>query len=120
MNSKILTTVAVAASALALTACDVDKTEDGRLPDVDVSMEGGQLPKYDIDVRKTQDGKLPDVDVDADAGKLPAYSVRGPEVRIGTDEATVKVPDVDVDVSMEEKTLTVPDVDVKLPDEHDS
>ena len=36
-------------SALALTACNVDKTQEGELPDVDVSAEGGELPAYDVE-----------------------------------------------------------------------
>lgn len=45
-------------SALALAACNVDKTQEGEMPDVDVSAEGGELPAYDVET--------PEVDVDAD------------------------------------------------------
>ena len=53
--------------AFGLSACTVDQTEEGEVPDVEV--EGGQLPEYDVDAA--------DVDV-------------------GTDTTTVVVPDVDV------------------------
>lgn len=47
-------------------------------------------------VNKTEDGKLPEVNVSADAGKLPKYNVQGPEVQTGTKTETVKVPTVKV------------------------
>jgi hypothetical protein len=60
------------AAALALTfsttSCDVDQTQAGELPDVDI--EGGQLPKYDVDA---------------------------PDVDIGTKEVEVTVPDIDIE-----------------------
>ena len=100
------------AGVLTLGACDVDQTQEGRLPDVDVDVEEGQLPKYEVN--KTQEGRLPDVDVDVESGQLPKYDIDTPDVDIGTKEVTVKVPDVDVD--MEEKTVTVPDVDIEMPE----
>tara|TARA_R110002073_G_scaffold35168_2_gene103328 strand:- start:26 stop:253 length:228 start_codon:yes stop_codon:yes gene_type:complete len=54
-----------------LCACDVDKTQEGKMPSVDVETEGGQLPKYDVD---------------------------GPDVSVGTKEKTITVPDIDVDL----------------------
>ena len=51
---------------LLITACEVEKTGEGELPKV--SVDGGQLPKYEIE--KTQEGRLPDVDVDAIAGRI--------------------------------------------------
>lgn len=54
-------------ATLSLAACDVEQTEEGSLPEVDV--EGGNMPEYDVDTA--------DVDV-------------------GTEEKTVTVPDVDV------------------------
>jgi hypothetical protein len=50
-----------------IAACDVDQTQEGDLPDVDV--EGGQIPEYDVDAA--------DVDV-------------------GTDTSTIVTPDIDV------------------------
>jgi hypothetical protein len=85
-----------------LSACEVDQVEEGRLPDVDVDVDDGQIPKYDVDVRKTQEGKLPDVDVDVRDGNLPEYDVDGPDVDVHMEEKTIKVPDVDVDVPDDE------------------
>lgn len=53
--------------AIGMAACDVDKTEDGEAPDVDV--QGGEMPEYDVDAA---------------------------DVNVGTDTQTVVVPDVDV------------------------
>lgn len=64
---KFLTLAFAPLFALGLAACDVDQTEEGDLPDVDV--EGGQVPEYDVDAA--------DVDV-------------------GTDTTTVVTPDVDI------------------------
>ena len=47
-------------------------------------------------VNKTQEGKLPTVNVSATSGKLPEYNVQGPKVEIGSKNETVKVPTVHV------------------------
>lgn len=52
---------------LSLAACDVDQTEEGELPEVEV--EGGNLPEYDVDAA---------------------------DVKVGTDTQKVVVPDVDI------------------------
>ena len=66
------------ASTFALAACDVDQTQEGELPDVDVEVQDpGQVPKYDVDA--------PDVDV-------------------GTKDVTVPVPDIDVEPADEDET----------------
>lgn len=69
---KIASFAALAGAALMLSACDVEQTDEGSVPDVDVSAEGGDLPAYDVDA--------PDVDVE-------------------TGTTTVEVPTVDVDVN---------------------
>ena len=81
------------AAAFALGACDVDQTTEGELPQVDVDVEGGRLPRYDVDA---------------------------PEINIATREEQVTIPDVDIDVESEERTITVPDVDIDLPDDDES
>lgn len=60
---------AILIAALSLGACEVEKKEEGRLPNVEV--EGGKLPRYDVE---------------------------GPDVDVGTKERTITVPDVDVDL----------------------
>lgn len=94
MNKAILKSAALAVafgSVLTLSACNVEKTQEGELPDVDVNAEGGQLPAYDVETA--------DVDVN-------------------TRPAEVTVPDVDVNT--ETKTVPVPDVDVTMPRENDA
>ena len=54
--------------ALALSACDVDQTKEGKLPEVDV--KGGQMPAYDVDT---------------------------PNVNVSTEERTMEVPTVKVE-----------------------
>ena len=66
--------VILAASSLALAGCDVDQTKEGELPDVDVNATGGELPEFNVE---------------------------GPDVNVGTENKTVEVPTIDVDVPAE-------------------
>ena len=47
-------------------------------------------------VNKTQDAKLPGVQVTATGGQLPKFNVEGPKVDVGTKTETVKVPTIHV------------------------
>jgi hypothetical protein len=67
MKTRLLAVLCAPLVALGLAACDVDKTEEGELPEVEV--EGGKLPEYDVDAA---------------------------EVEVGTDTQRVVVPDVDI------------------------
>ncbi len=49
------------------------------------------------DVDQTKEGKLPDVDVNATGGQLPEFNVEGPTVNVGTENKTIQVPTIDVD-----------------------
>ena len=64
---KLIVAALIVPFALGLAACDVDQTEEGEMPDVEVS--GGNLPEFDVETA--------DVDV-------------------GTKTTTVEVPTVDV------------------------
>ena len=64
---KLIVTAAALTASLALVACDVDQTEEGEMPEVNV--EGGNMPEYDVTT---------------------------PEVEVGTEETTVEVPTVDI------------------------
>lgn len=68
-----------------------------------------------IDVDQTESGEMPDVDiaVDADGGELPEYDVDTGEVNVGTETETVLVPEV----VMVEEEVEVPTVDVEEPEE---
>lgn len=84
-----LALVTVSALALTFAGCEVQKTQEGKLPEVEV--KDGQIPKYDV---------------------IP------PDVKVTTDPATIKVP-TDVDVKTEEKTIDVPKVEVTPAPETD-
>lgn len=64
-----------------------------------------------LNVNQTQEARLPDVDVSAEGGQAPAFDVDSKEVVVGTTETNVSVPDVDV--TTEQSTVDVPVVGVK-------
>ncbi|QJB70289.1 hypothetical protein [Parasphingorhabdus halotolerans] len=69
--------VAVAATALSLTACEASVKEEGEMPSMDVEVSG-------------------------DAGSLPEIDVETADIEVGTEEVTVDVPDVDVKMPSEQ------------------
>ncbi|MEM7701758.1 MAG: hypothetical protein AAF251_07455 [Pseudomonadota bacterium] len=66
------------------------------------------------DVQQTKEGEMPDVDVSVDAGNLPEYEVDAPELKIGTTETEVEVPDVEVTTKTE--TIDVPVIGIESGD----
>jgi hypothetical protein len=54
-KTALLSAVA-AASLLVLSGCKVEQTEEAALPDVEVTAEGGNLPKYDVETAKVEMG----------------------------------------------------------------
>lgn len=82
---------------MALTGCDVDKTEKGEAPEIEA--EGGELPEYEVE--KTEEGEMPEVDVEG--GELPEYDVDTADVEVGTEKKVVEVPEVDVEMPEEDK-----------------
>lgn len=80
--------VPLLAIAVTIMSCDIDKKGKVELPEVDVDVEDGNLPKFDVD--------WADVDV-------------------STTTKTVEVPKVVV--VMEEEEVEVPTIDVDMPDE---
>jgi hypothetical protein len=50
-------------------------------------------------VRQTEEGELPDVDVSTEGGKLPEYDVDAADVDVKTEKREIEVP-TDVDVNM--------------------
>jgi len=87
MNTKTIFTASLI--AFLVISCNVDQTEKTELPDVDVNVEDGNLPEYDVD--------WADVDM-------------------GTKTKTVKVPKVVV--VMEEEEVEVPYLDVNMAEEY--
>lgn len=47
-------------------------------------------------VNKTQQGKLPKVEMKTSEGQLPAYNIQGPSVDVGSKTHSFKVPTVHV------------------------
>lgn len=78
MNTgKLLAVIAaVAIAVFAFYMIDIDQTEEARMPDVDVTVEGGSLPEFDAEVG--------DIDV-------------------GTEEVTVTVPTIEVETPEDEE-----------------
>jgi hypothetical protein len=84
------TSIAIAAvsfSAFGLSACDVDKTQEGSVT----------VPKYEVEQKQ--------------AGNVtaPGYDVKTPDVAVTEQEKKVEVPTIE----KEEKTVTVPKVEVE-------
>lgn len=71
------------------------------------------IPLSSCQVEKEQAAELPDVDVAVDPGQLPEYDIKGPDVNIGVTERTVTVPKVVV--IQEEETVKVPYINVDVP-----
>lgn len=65
--------LAVGAAVFLFGACDIDRVDEGEMPEVDVEVEEGEAPEYDVD---------------------------GPEVEVrsDTDTVVVETPEVDVDL----------------------
>ncbi len=68
-NKKLLTLFVAPLFALGMTACDVDQTEEGDMPDVEV--QEGELPAYDIEG--------PEVEITEDTVTVPDIDVNSPE-----------------------------------------
>ncbi|WP_282780880.1 hypothetical protein [Phaeodactylibacter xiamenensis] len=83
---KMLFTLAL----ISLISCDVDQTQEGEMPDVDVNVEEGEMPEYDVD--------WADVDVNT-----TTRTIEVPKVVVVMEEEQVEVPVVDVDMPNEEK-----------------
>lgn len=74
---KFLIATLTSAAALGLAACDVEQTEEGDMPEVNV--EGGNMPEYDVDTA---------------------------DVNVETEERTVEVPVIDVEEADASQTPT--------------
>lgn len=100
-------------AGLLFVGCSVEKTQDGKMPDVDVEADAGNLPEYKI--VKTEEGEMPDVDVDVEGGQLPKYDVDMADVDVKTKTETITVPKVKV--VLEEEEVEVPYVDISFDDD---
>ncbi len=71
------------------------------------------FPLTSCQVEREQTGKLPKVDVDVESGRLPEYDIEGPDVNVGVAKRTVTVPKVIV--IQEQETVEVPYIDIDVP-----
>lgn len=84
-NKKLLSLLVAPLFAVGMTACDVDQTEEGDMPDVEV--QEGELPAYDVegpDVNVTEDTvTVPNIDVNSpnNEGELETTGEGGEEYR---------------------------------------
>ncbi len=85
MKTRIISVFALAAL---LTSCDISKTSDAEMPDLDV-------------------------DVEAEAGELPEYDVDWMDVDVSTETRMVEIPKLVV--VMEEEEVEVPVLDLDMP-----
>jgi hypothetical protein len=108
---KVIAVLSLALMLGLTAACTVEKTEEGRAPEIDVSGDAGKLPDYDV--VKREEGRAPDIDVETTAGRMPRYDVDMADVSVDQTTRTVTVPDVDV--RTEQREITVPDVNVEMP-----
>ena len=84
---------------------DVDQTQEARLPDVDVQVTEGQMPKFDVDVA---DVNIQTKEVEVDV----------PTMDVETETIEVEVP-VDVDADTTTETISVPTINIDRPEEDD-
>lgn len=76
---------------LAAAGCDVNKTQEGEMPEV--SVDGGNMPEYEV--RKTEEGEMPDVNVSG--GQMPEYDVDTPDVDVEMEKREIEVPAVNIE-----------------------
>lgn len=58
---------------------------------------------YMVDVEQTEEASLPDVDVSVEGGNLPEYNAEVGDVEVGEREVTVTVPTIDIESPEEER-----------------
>lgn len=66
---------------------------------------------------KTQSAKAPDVDVDVDPGRWPKYNVKWADVDVGTTTKTITVPKLEW--RREQTEIQVPYIDINAPGSKD-
>ena len=99
INQKLTTTLTFVAALALMTGCDVDQTQEGELPDVDIDVQEGALPAYDVDV------------VDVDVG-MKTKTVEVPKVAVYFEEEEVEVPYIDATWPNEERYKQRKDVTI--------
>ncbi|WP_299877859.1 hypothetical protein [uncultured Sulfitobacter sp.] len=52
---------------------------------------------YMIDINQTEEASFPDVDVSVEGGNLPEYEAEVGEINVGTEEVTMEIPTVEIE-----------------------
>ncbi len=74
---------------------------------------------YMIDIDQTQEGALPQVEVAVESGQLPEFEAEVGTIAMGETEVEIEVPEVEVTTNTE--TLTLPTLSIDAPgDANDS
>lgn len=68
-------------------------------------------------VDQTQGARAPDVDVEVDPGRWPQYDVKWADIDVGTTERTITVPVVRIEEQT--RTMSVPYIDINPPGAED-
>jgi hypothetical protein len=66
---------------------------------------------YFIDVDQTQEARMPTVDIDVEGGQAPEFDVETGSVDVGTTTETIEVPDVEI--TTDEREITLPTLEVE-------
>jgi hypothetical protein len=82
MKLNNMLAIGVAAAALFMTGCTVDKTKEGNVPDVDVDVKGET--------------------------ELPHYDVKPADIDVGSTKTEVTVPTVDVNMPPKDNQTPAP------------
>ncbi len=69
------------------------------------------------DINQKKETELPEVDVDVEEGQLPTFDVEWADVNVGTTTKKVEIPKVVI--VMEEEEVEVPYIDVDMPNDFD-
>lgn len=93
-KTTALAVAIVSFGAIALTGCDVKKTQEGNVT----------VPKFEVN--KTQEGSV----------TLPKFDVTAPTVSVTTTEKTITVPTV----KTEEKSIELPKIEVTTAKEKEA
>ena len=72
---------------------------------------------YMVDIEQTEEARLPDVDVTVEGGNMPEFQATTGSVSVDQEEVEVTVPKLRV--TTEEETVTVPEINVTPPEDED-
>ena len=72
---------------------------------------------YLVDIEQTEEARLPDVNLSVEGGNMPAFEAETGSIRVESEEVTVPVPNVEV--TTEEETVTAPTLEIEPPQDED-